>query len=136
MPFIILLLLNYFYRPQRSCGQGNIFAPVCHSIHNVAGGGVSASVLAGMPHAPSWEQAPGSRHTPGSRSPPGCRSPWEQIPWSRHPLGADVPQSKQPQRADTPPREADSSIRSMSSRYASYVNAFLLEYANARRLIH
>ena len=24
--------LNY-YRPQRSCGQGNIFTPVCHSVH-------------------------------------------------------------------------------------------------------
>ena len=21
------------YRPQRSCGQGNIFTPVCHSVH-------------------------------------------------------------------------------------------------------
>ena len=26
-----------FYRPQRNCGQGNIFTPVCHSVH---GGGV------------------------------------------------------------------------------------------------
>ena len=23
---------KYFYRPQRSCGQGNIFTPVCHSV--------------------------------------------------------------------------------------------------------
>ena len=29
----------------------------------------------------------------------------------------------------TPPREADASIRSMSGRYASYWNAFLLEYS-------
>ena len=28
---------KYFYRPQRSCGQGNIFAPVCHSVYR--GGG-------------------------------------------------------------------------------------------------
>ena len=26
------------YRPQRSCGQGNIFTPVCHSVHK---GGMS-----------------------------------------------------------------------------------------------
>ena len=24
---------THFYRPQRSCGQGNIFTPVCHSVH-------------------------------------------------------------------------------------------------------
>ena len=23
----------HFYWPQRSCGQGNIFTPVCHSVH-------------------------------------------------------------------------------------------------------
>ena len=34
---ILLLVFGYYYRPQRSCGQGNIFTPVCHSVH---GGGV------------------------------------------------------------------------------------------------
>ena len=29
-----------FYRPQRSCGQGNIFTPVCHPVHR--GGGSPA----------------------------------------------------------------------------------------------
>ena len=37
------------------------------------------------------------------------------------PLGADPPGSR-------PPREADSSIRSTSGRYASYWNAFLFQY--------
>ena len=27
------LIDMHFYRPQRSCGQGNIFTPVCHSVH-------------------------------------------------------------------------------------------------------
>ena len=26
------------YRPQRSCGQGNIFTPVCHSFCSQGGG--------------------------------------------------------------------------------------------------
>ena len=25
--------MKHCYRPQRSCGQGNIFTPVCHSVH-------------------------------------------------------------------------------------------------------
>ena len=62
-----------YYRPQRSCGQGNIFTPVCHSVHR---GGGSASVHAGIPPPPGagtppWEQA----HTPGSRHPPGPGTP-------------------------------------------------------------
>ena len=73
----------YSYRPQRSCGQGNIFTPVCHSFCSQRGG--SASVHAGMPHPPQ------SRHTPplspGSRqTPPGA-----DTPRSRHPPGADIP---------------------------------------------
>ena len=36
------------YRPQRSCGQGNIFTPVCHSVHR----GGSASVHVGIPPPP------------------------------------------------------------------------------------
>ena len=46
------------YPPQRSCGQGNIFAPVCHSVHR---GGVCLSAC--------WDTTPPwSRHPPlGSR---------------------------------------------------------------------
>ena len=95
------------YRPQRRCGQGNIFAPV----HR---GGVCLSACWDTTH-------PRSRHplgaqTPWSTHPPGAHTPPEQTP---HP-GADTPLEQ------TPPQEADSGIRSMSSRYASYWNAFLL----------
>ena len=31
--FPVLLSLLNFYRQLRSCGQGNIFTPVCHSVH-------------------------------------------------------------------------------------------------------
>ena len=85
---------NRYYRPQRSWAKV-IFSQACvkNSVH---GGGVSASVHAGIPH--------GSRHTPPDQTP----SPPDQTP----------------PREQTPPR-ADSAIRSTSGRYASYWNAFL-----------
>ena len=125
------LLLGHgdFYRPQRSCGQGNIFTPVCHSVH----GGVSASVHAGIPHPPSEQtpqtRPPEARYAPQTRySPP----PRDQV---HHPrifwggflknkiffgffLGIFF--------ATPAPLQADSGIRSTSGRYASYWNAFLL----------
>ena len=76
-------MLRDFYRPQRSCGQGNIFVPVCHSVQ----GGVSVSVHAGIP-LPQEE-------TP---TPPGADTPQEQTPWEQTP-----PQSRHPPEADTPP---------------------------------
>ena len=91
----------YVYRPQRSCGQGNIFTPVCHSVHR--GGGLPQCVMGCHPPHPR------SRHPP------------EQTPPEQTPPGADPPSSPE----QTPPREADSSIRSTSGRYASYWNAFL-----------
>ena len=86
------------YRPQRSCGQGDIFTGVCLS----TGGRVSASLHAGMPYPPPprMEEPPPGWSTP----PPGWRTPPDGEP---------------------PPREADSSIRSTSGRYASYWNAYL-----------
>ena len=90
-----------FYRPQRSCGQGNIFTPVCHSVHR---GGVCLSAC--------WDATPRSRHHP-----PGlCTLPSRL----RTP-----PRTTYPPGLRTPPRAADSSIRSTSGRYASYWNAFL-----------
>ena len=52
---------DYFYRPQRSCGQGNIFAPVCHSVHRV---GVCLSAC--------WDTTP-LEQTPPTRSRPPPR---------------------------------------------------------------
>ena len=76
-------------------------------------GGVSASVHARMPPR---EQTP-----PGSRPPLGADPPRSRPPRSIH------PREQTPPGADTPPLEADSGIRSMSGRYASYWNAFLFE---------
>ena len=71
----------YFYRPQRSCGQGNIFTPVCHSVHR---GGLPQCML-GYPPT-------------GSRHPPESRTPWEQNPpLEQNPhLGADPPEQTPP----------------------------------------
>ena len=103
--FLSYLNTSYIYRQQRSCGQGNIFTPVCHSV--------------------PWEQTPpGADTSPGSRHPPGSRYP----PGSRHPPAADTLLPPPPHPQQTPlSLEADSSIRSTSSRYASYWNAFLFK---------
>ena len=48
------LLLNdfmYLYRPKRSFGQGNIFTPVCHSVHR---GGVWQGDPPGWMENPPW----------------------------------------------------------------------------------
>ena len=82
----------FIYRPQRSCGQGNVFTGVCLS---TGGEGVCLSAC--------WDAIP--PRDQGDPPPPDH---------------SDTP----PDQAD-PPREADSSIRSTSGRYASYWNAFL-----------
>ena len=79
----------YLRRPQRSCGQGNVFTGVCDSVHR---GGVSASVHVGIPDPPQ-EQTPLQEQTPpGSRHTlhPGADPP------SRNPPGADTPQNRHP----------------------------------------
>ena len=51
----VVIRSKVFTDRKRSLGQGNIFAPVCHSVHREG----SASVHAGIP--PPW-----SRHPPGA----------------------------------------------------------------------
>ena len=124
-----------FYWPKRSFGQGNIFTPVCHSVHG--GGGRGSPSLGGVllartpsrpntphlwqgepppdqtPHPPWHGEPPQTRH----HTPPQSRPPLEQTP----PPGWRTP----PEQTPPPPREADSGIRSTIGRYASYWNAFL-----------
>ena len=87
-----------YYRPERSCGQGNVFTAVCDSVHR---GGLRQG------------EPPPGRRTPLEGEPP--------LPWKENPHGKENP--------PTPPllgrRPPPPSIRSMSSRYASYWNAFL-----------
>ena len=98
-------------------GQGNIFTSVCQEFCP-QGGGVSASVHAGVYPSPR-EQTPQSRqhppeqtplwtrHTPPGADPPGPGTPpWEQTPPDQaHPPGSRPPQTRHtPPGADTPPR--------------------------------
>ena len=94
---------SVFTARKRSLGQGNIFTPVCHSVH---GGGLSQCML-------------------GCHPPPRADTP--------PPLAADTPRQQTPPRADTPreqtpppPSRACWEIWSMSGRYTSYWNAILL----------
>ena len=71
-----------FYRPQRSCGQGNVFTGVCLST-----GGVSTSVHAWMPSPPIRQTPPQDQADPRRT---------RQTPLPRN--QADPPQTRQ-----TPP---------------------------------
>ena len=93
------------YWPQRSCGQGNIFTPVCHSFCSQGGRG-SASVHAGIPptphprsrsppdqtppHPPPRSRPPQTRH----HLPPGPDTPRADTPLEQTPPGADPPQTR------------------------------------------
>ena len=68
------------YRPQRSCGQGNIFTPVCHSVHR----GVSARENPPCQGEPPWDQTPRDQ-TP---LPPGEQTAaYDQRATGTHPTG-------------------------------------------------
>ena len=123
-----------FYRPQRSCGQGNIFTPVCHSVHR---GGLTQCML-GCHQPPTKETPPGRRHPPlPRRTPPPRRDP----PGRRHPPAKETPCQGDPPKET--PSEADTSpgsiplpgIRSMSGRYTSYWNALLFLMRSVKSLI-
>ena len=73
-----------YYRPQRSCGQGNIFTPVCHSVHK---GGLPQCMLGYHPHPP--EQTPAGSRPPWQQTPPREQTP--SPPRTRHPPGPDTP---------------------------------------------
>ena len=110
------------YQPQRSWAKV-IFSQVCvkNSVHR--GGGCLPQCMLG--YTPAGRGRPPREQTPlgPGRQPPQTRqSPPGQ---GRH------PQTRQttPLTRQTP-READSSIRSTSSWYASYWNAFLFDFVS------
>ena len=70
-------IVRDFYRLQRSCGQGNIFTPVCHSVHR---GGLPQCML-GYP--------------PPDQTPPEQTPPWDKTPIpDQTPLGPDTPRDQ------------------------------------------
>ena len=92
---------NIITARKRSLGQGNIFTPVCHSVHRG-----SAPVHAGIPPPPPpTRHTPWTRHTPPDQASPRAGTPLDQAPppgpgtpsWTRHPL------DQVPPRPGTPP---------------------------------
>ena len=119
------LAYRHIYRLQRSCGQGNIFTPVCHSVKRW-GVGVGFCLSA------CWETTPQTRPPPEQTppplrvdTPPGADTSPQSRPPEQTP-GTRPPQDQTPPGPD-PPGKADSSIWSTSGRYASYWNAFLFK---------
>ena len=118
----------FHYRPQRSCGQGNVFTGVCLST-----GGEGLCLSACWDAIPPWDQAdtPGTRQTPPqtrqTHQPPRTRQtpPRDQADTPQDQTDTPLDQADPPGTRQTPPQEADSCIRSTSGRYASYWNAFL-----------
>ena len=73
---------------KRSLGQGNIFTPVCHSVHR--GECLARYTPLGTRYTPQDRYTPGTRYTPwdqvhppGPGTPPGPGPPWDQV----HPSG-------------------------------------------------
>ena len=96
------LFCRYFVTARkRSLGQGNIFAPVCRSVHR------GESTWAGTPlgrYTP-WQVHPG-RYTPWQIHPPGRYTP-SPPPWAGTPPppAGTSPRQVHP-REGTPPRNA------------------------------
>ena len=94
---------------KRSLGQGNIFTPVCHSVHG-------GEYLGRYPPPrdqvhpqdrvdPPYQVPPQTRYTPlgpGTPTPSGPGTPWDQV----HPLGQGTPSRLgTPPGPGTPPRD-------------------------------
>ena len=80
---------KHCYRPQRSCSQGNIFTPFCHSVHR---GGLPQCMLGYQPPPPATDPPGADTHIP-----PGADTPPEQTsPQTRHPPGTRPPGTSPP----------------------------------------
>ena len=72
---------------KRSLGQGNVFTPVCHSVHG--GGGSSQHAMGRGVCIPTCNG--GGVHTPLGRHPLGRNSPWAETPPGQAHPQADTP---------------------------------------------
>ena len=94
------------YRPQRSCGQGDVFTRVCNSVHR-EGVCLSSCWDTTPEQTPTpLEQTPPPEQTPQNTPPLGADTPpGADPPGSRHPLrNRHPPEQTHPPGADTPPR--------------------------------
>ena len=93
------------FLPSAFVATGNVFTPVCHSVH--VGGGVCLTAC--------WDTPPPSRHpTPQADTPPG-QTPPGQTPLGQTPPGQTHPPGQTP-RTDTPPGQIPPSSRRLLQR--------------------
>ena len=144
---MIDLIFICHYRPKRSFGQGNIFTPVCHSVHRGGRSGKETPPAGwrnppGVPPGwmeepprldggtpPGWMEEP-PRLDGGTPPAAGWRNPpppawWRNPPWLDGEPPSWMENPPPPPGWMENPREPDSGIRSTIGRYASYWNAFL-----------
>ena len=121
---------------KQSLGQGNIFRPVCHSVHR---GGVPGQVLPPRPGTPpqAGTHTIRTRYIPLGRYPPDQVPPGPGTPRTRyppdqvHPLRPGTPpdqvhpQTRFPQDQVHPQSSACWEIQATSRWHVSYWNAFL-----------
>ena len=95
---------RFHYQPQRSCGQGNIFTPVCHSF--CSQGGCLPQCMLGY-HTPAGADTP-PEQTPLDQTPQEQTPHWEQTPpGTRHPhppRNRHKPGTRHPPGPDTDPQ--------------------------------
>ena len=133
--------LTYYYQPQRSCGQGNVFTGVCLStvgcLPQCMLGCQTPRTRQGEPLQTT--QIPQTRENPprpgrtplDQGEPPGSGRENPPGPGRTPPDQGETPpdQGDPPQTRENPPDQGEppgpGSIRSTSGRYASYWNAFL-----------
>ena len=97
---------KHFYRPKQSFGQGNIFTPMCHSVHR--GEYLTRHVPPQARHTPPRQDMPPTDQThtphrpdmPPRPDPPGPDMP----PQTRHAPDQTPPDQTHTPGPDTPPR--------------------------------
>ena len=110
MYWVFIYVLKYFYWPQRSCGQGNVFTGVCLSTVGVGGEGVCLSACwdtrpprPGRPPQPG--RPPRTRQTPPDQADPPPLGPGRHPPdQAPTPPGLGTHNPHPPDQAD-PPRK-------------------------------
>ena len=104
MDYDSLQLLLFITARKRSLGQGNIFAPVCHSVHRGRGEYLGRYPPGRYTPIPWQVHSPGQIHPSMQVHPHGQVHPPAGTPWQVHPLGQVHPLAGTPPGRYTPGR--------------------------------
>ena len=114
---LVPVFTTIFTARKRSLGQGNIFTPVCHSVHR--GGSTWAGTPLDQVHPPPGRYTPLDQVHPSPPPPRPGTPPWDQV----HPR--DQLHAPRPGTPLDPQSSACWEIWATNGQYASYCNAFL-----------